>query len=172
LLVFAGLTVIIQFSTFGYCIKVYLASLADGASTTNSSGLPSYQASVITMTPRQAYRRVKRVVELQWRGIAIVLLIITDVIFFSVVFVMLDNNQTSVSEDKSKTVKWIACQLANAHKPVKEAKEICLTEAKDLVTGLATVTAVLVLLSVGTQEYNQRHITNYIFRRTASGSCS
>ena len=29
LLVFAGITVVVQFATFGYCIKVYLQSLAD-----------------------------------------------------------------------------------------------------------------------------------------------
>jgi hypothetical protein len=62
LLVFAGLTVIIQFATFGYCIKVYLASLADDSTTTQSSGLPSYSNSIKTMTPRMAYRRVRRVI--------------------------------------------------------------------------------------------------------------
>jgi hypothetical protein len=88
LLVFAAITVIIQFGTFGYCIKVYLASLSDDSTTTNSSGLPSYTNSVRTMSPRQAYRRVRRVLELQWRGITIVLVIIADVIFFAVVFGM------------------------------------------------------------------------------------
>jgi hypothetical protein len=109
LLVFAGLTVIIQFVTFGYCIKVYLASLADDSNTTQSSGLPSYTNSVKTVSPRQAYRRVRRVLELQWRGIAIVILIITDVIFFAVVFVYLDNNEAAVLTDQARAEAWLLC---------------------------------------------------------------
>lgn len=145
LLIFAGITVIIQFSTFGYCIKVYLASLADSSTTTNSSGLPSYTNSIITVTPRQAYRRVQRVVSLQWRGIAIVLIIITDVIFFSIVFVLLDNDQSSVAEDPTQSQAWLVCLMAN---PTN--KNECLEESSKMVLGIATVSAVLILLSVST----------------------
>lgn len=83
LLVFAGITVIIQFSTFGYCIKVYLASLRDDSTTTDTSGMRSFNTSLRgTVTPKQAYRRVRKVIELQWRGIAIVILIAVSKNFF------------------------------------------------------------------------------------------
>lgn len=144
LLVFCGLTVIIQFSTFGYCIKVYLASLADDSSTTNSSGaLPSYTSSVKTVSPKQAYRRVRRVVELQWRGIAIVLLIVTDVIFFAVVFVFLDNTEHVASKSATKALPWIECLIENDGDKTK-----CFDEASSLTVSESTVVAVLILLSV------------------------
>ena len=144
LLIFAAITVIIQFGTFGYCIKVYLASLADDSTTTNSSGLPSYTNSVRgTISPRQAYRRVRRVIELQWRGIAIVLLIIADVIFFAVVFVFMDDLESNILKNPLKAETWLACLIEN-----KGLKDQCLQFAGTLRVNEATVTAVLVLLSV------------------------
>jgi hypothetical protein len=143
LLVFAGLTVIIQFTTFGYCIKVYLASLADDSNTTNSSGLPSYAGTLRTVSPRQAYRRVRRVIELQWRGIAIVLLIIADVVFFAVVFVFMDNSETAVQNNPAIASSWISClALAGGD------KNKCLDLAEKLVVNEATIMSVLLLLSV------------------------
>lgn len=144
LLVFAGMTLIIQFATFGYCIKVYLASLADNNATTeNSSGLPSYTNSIRTMTPRQAYRRVRRVLQLQWRGIAIVLIIITDVIFFAIVFVFQDNTVQSIKTDPTIATTWILCLVEN-----KGDKTPCLPDASSFVVNVATIGAVLILLSV------------------------
>ena len=144
LLVFSAITVIIQFATFGYCIKVYLASLSDNSATTDSSGLPSYTNSVRgTISPRQAYRRVRRVIELQWRGIAIVLLIIADVIFFSVVFVFMDDIESNMLRDPTKALKWLECLVENSGD-----KDKCLSLASALVVNEATVMAVLVLLSV------------------------
>ena len=144
LLVFAAVTVIIQFATFGYCIKVYLASLQDDSTTTNSSGLPSYTNSIRgTISPRQAYRRVRRVLELQWRGITIVLIIIADVIFFAVVFVFLDDIETNLVKDPTKGEKWILCLI-----DTQGDKNQCLSLAKSLVVNEATVMAVLLLLSV------------------------
>ena len=144
LLCFAGITVIIQFATFGYCIKVYLQSLADDATTTNSSGLPSYSGSIRpTLTPRQTYKRVRRVLELQWRGIVIVLVIIADVIFFAVVFVFLDDIESKLAKDPTKAFKWLACLIAS-----NGDKNQCLYLAEPLVINIATVMAVLLLLSV------------------------
>ncbi|KAM0329918.1 hypothetical protein ACHAQA_004084 [Verticillium albo-atrum] len=143
LLVFAGLTVIIQFATFGYCIKVYLASLADNSASTEGSSLPQYAPSARTMTPRQAYRRVRRVIALQWRGITIVLIIICDVIFFSVIFVFQDVTVQAVREDKSIAQPWIICLATN-----NGDKNKCLHLAKSMVVNEATITAVLILLAI------------------------
>ncbi|KAF7867429.1 hypothetical protein EAF04_005512 [Stromatinia cepivora] len=143
LLVFSGATVIIQFVTFSYCIKVYLSSLTDSSSTTEASGvLPSYTNSVRTVSPRQAYRRVRRVIELQWRGIAVVLVIVADVIFFAIVFVFMDDLETNILKDPTKAEQWLTCLVQTAGK-----KEECLSIASDLVVNEATVGAVLVLLS-------------------------
>jgi hypothetical protein len=143
LLIFAGATVIITFATFGYCIKVYLASLSDNNASTEGSGLPAYSTTSHSMTPRQAYRRVRRVISLQWRGIAIVLIIIADVIFFSVVFVFQDNVVQSVTDDPTIAEDWGLCLIGN-----RGDKDKCLDKAGDLVINEATVTAVLLLLTV------------------------
>lgn len=143
LLVFAGLTMIIQFTTFGYCIKVYLASLTDNSATTEGSGMPSYTASIRTMTPRQAYRRIRRVIQLQWRGIVIVLVIVADVIFFSIVFVFQDNTVQAVKEDMTLALPWIKCLIQS-----QGDKAICMDEADSIVVNLPTVIAVLILLAV------------------------
>ncbi|RDL34501.1 Uncharacterized protein BP5553_07629 [Venustampulla echinocandica] len=144
LLVFSAITVVIQFATFGYCIKVYLASLVDNSSTTGTSDLPSYSNSVRgTLSPRQAYRRVRRVIELQWRGIAIVLVIIADVVFFAVVFVFMDDIQTNLKENPTKAQDWLACLIAT-----KGQKNKCLDLGSSLMVNEATVMSVLVLLSL------------------------
>ncbi|KAF4512567.1 hypothetical protein G6O67_001687 [Ophiocordyceps sinensis] len=144
LLVFAAATVVITFATFGYCVKVYLASLSDNSdSTTEGSGLPSYSNSLRTMTPRQAYRRVRRVVALQWRGIAIVLIIIADVIFFSIVFVFQDHIVLSVTRDPKVARDWVLCLIRAAGD-----KNQCLDQARSMVVNEATVSAVLLLLAL------------------------
>ncbi|KAJ3517335.1 hypothetical protein NM208_g14718 [Fusarium decemcellulare] len=143
LLLFAGLTVIITFATFGYCMKVYLTSLSDNGASSEGSSLPTYTQSIKTMSPRQAYRRVRRVIALQWRGIAIVLIIITDVIFFSVIFVFQDNVVQSVTDDPTLAADWVMCLVEN-----KADKTKCLGEARSLVLNEATITAVLLLLAL------------------------
>lgn len=145
LLVFTGLTVIIQFATFGYCIKVYLASLADNAASTEGSGLAAYSSSIRTMSPRQAYRRVRRVIALQWRGIVIVLIICADVVFFAITFVFLDNTVQAVKNDpdNSDVKTWAECLVLTGGN-----KNACLKYANNLVVRLPTVIAVLILLAV------------------------
>ncbi|RDW84990.1 hypothetical protein BP6252_02580 [Coleophoma cylindrospora] len=140
LLVFAAFTVIIQFGTFGYCIKVYLQSLVDDSNTTTTSSLPSLRG---TISPRQAYRRVRRVIELQWRGIAIVLLIIADVIFFAIVFVFLDDAQQKIEKNPAKAADWLGCLIKSGGQ-----KNSCIELASELVVNEATVMAVLLLLSM------------------------
>lgn len=105
----------------------------------------------MTVTPRQALRRVQRVVALQWRGIAIVLIIITDVIFFSVVFVLMDSSQLSVADDPKKSRSWQACLMTVFGEEGSQNKDDCLEEAKGMVLSQATVSAVLILLSVSFQ---------------------
>lgn len=150
LLVFAGATLIIQLATFAYCIKVYLASLSDSATTTTSQStpttLPSYAQSTRTnqtLTPRQAYRRVRRVIALQWRGIMVVLLIVANVVFFAIVFLYMDDLETSLLDDPTKAQKWITCLVIQAGD-----KDKCAQHARELVVSEATITAVLLLLSV------------------------
>ena len=157
LLVFTCLTIVIQLVTFGYCIRVYLASLHDNGASTENSGLPPYTNSIRTMTPRQAYRRVRRVIQLQWRGIAIVLIIVTDIIFFSVVFVFEDNTVAAISTDPARATSWLLCLATH-----EGDKNQCFGDAAPFTVSEATASAVLVLLAVRFQLYpnHPEHINN------------
>ncbi|MCJ1287359.1 hypothetical protein MMC26_006708 [Xylographa opegraphella] len=144
MLAFAGAATILQFSTFGYCIRVYVRSLIYPEETSqNSSNLPSYQGSTRTVTARAAYRRVRKVIALQWRGIIVVLLIIVDVVFFAVIFIKMDNTTTAEAEDANNELPWLVCLIANAGN-----KNACLSLASSIVLSEATVMAVLILLSL------------------------
>jgi hypothetical protein len=145
LLIMSSTTLIVQMATFVYCLKVYLTSLSDTSATTEGSSLP-YTNSVRTVSPRQAFRRIRRVLELQWRGIVIVLIIIADVIFFTVVFVWQDRASEDVKRDPVLSKKWTTC-LATAYANGGD-KNDCLEEASKLVMNEAIVTAVLLLMAV------------------------
>lgn len=156
LLVCAGLTLILTFATFAYCVRVYLASLSDsGAATTGYSGVvppppplppsssPHYTNSIRTLTPSQAYHRIRRVVQHQWRGITIVLIIITDIIFFSVVFVFQDSNIQDARNHLEKAQPWILCLIQSGGN-----KNKCLAKARDLAVSQGTIAAVLFLMAL------------------------
>lgn len=177
LLAIAGLTVVVQAATFGYCVKVYLAQLNDEGATTNSSGLGSISGTMATsLSPRQAYRRVRRVLQLQWRGLMVVLIIIVDLVIFAVVFITMDNSQTSVATDPAKALDWTLCLIEHP-----TDKNACLSFAKELVVNEATVMAVLVLLSVSSlifpfkaqeliQSTGQRCMAHYPPRQSRYGN--
>ena len=144
LLAFSATAVVLQLITVGYCIHVYIRSLMDDKpSTETSSNLPSYQGSVRTVSARQAYRRVRKVIALQWRGVAIVFLIIADVIFFSVVFVSMDNGLQIDSKLLEKAEPWLFCLIRT-----EGNKDACLADAQDLVEKESVVLAVFFILGV------------------------
>jgi len=152
LLAFAGISTVLQFATFGYCIKVYIRSLFNGSnnstSQVSSNGLPTYSSragSVKTVTAGQAYRRIRKVISLQWRGTVIVLIIIINVVFLAVVFVQMDNTVTAAMQDLGKAEPWLLCLVLNGGN-----KQPCLDQVKSagLVTNERTVMAVLIILSV------------------------
>ncbi|GFF23344.1 frizzled and smoothened-like protein P [Aspergillus udagawae] len=140
---FSVAALILQLATMGYCIHVYVKSLFDTDSTTNSSGLPSYSASVRTVSARQAYRRIRRVLQLQWRGVALVLIIIANVIFFAVTFIDLDSGLKPTRENMAKATPWIACLAASGGDRKKCDKEAAAVRPSE---GL--LLAVLILLSL------------------------
>lgn len=170
ILIFSGLTVLVQFATLGYCIKVYLASLADSSASTEGSGMPDYTNSIRTMTPRQAYKRVRRVIALQWRGIAIVLIIIADVIFFSVVFVFLDNTVEDVKHHPEVSEAWVTCLAIAAASG--GSKDDCLEEGRQLVVGEGTVIAVLLLLAVSSSLHFVQPAQKLTSPRSTACGCS
>ncbi|KAI1617837.1 hypothetical protein EDD36DRAFT_14094 [Exophiala viscosa] len=144
LLAFAALAMVLQFITIGYCIHVYVKSLLDDStSTNNSSQAPTYSGSFRTLTAKQTMRRVKRVIQLQWRGAFIVVVIIAEVVFFAVVFVSMDNSSQVNEQLLEKASPWLACLVAEGGD-----KNKCLSYAKDLVKPEGVVLAVLIVLGL------------------------
>ncbi|RAK80953.1 protein gprM [Aspergillus fijiensis CBS 313.89] len=140
---FAAAALVLQLATMLYCIHVYVKSVFDKNPTTNSSGLPSYSASVRTMTARQAYRRVRRVIQLQWRSVTLILIIIGNVIFFAVVFIEMDNKLAMTPANAELFLPWVACLVAT-----EGDKQKCFSEVKHVLPNQATLLAVLILLSL------------------------
>lgn len=144
LLAFAAVSTILQFATLGYCIRVYIRALfKDDGISQSSSGLPSHNGSVKTVTARQAYRRVQKAIGIQWRGIVVVLIIIVNVVFLAVVFVSMDNTQQAVLQNFGKAAPWLSCLVINGGD-----KNMCLDKVKGLATPEPEVMAVLILMSV------------------------
>lgn len=143
LLALSAAALVLQLTTMGYCIYVYVKSIFDKTSTTNSSSLPSYTPSVRPVTARQAYRRIKRVLQLQWRAVALVLIIIGHAIFFAVVFVNLNEAIKQTPENMQKADDWIMC-LATT----QGDKDACRKHAEDIGPNAATLLAVLIVLSL------------------------
>nr|POE58029.1 hypothetical protein CFP56_74893 [Quercus suber] len=148
LLGMAALAGILQLMTFGYCINVYLKNLwteqsPHSSTTASSTGLPSYSNSVRTQTARAVWRRLQKVLWLQWRGICIVTIILFDVVFFSTIFVYLDRMQASIQHDYTKVYPWLYCLVLN-----NGNKNDCLPEIGSWLVSEGMVTAVLILLSL------------------------
>lgn len=89
------------------------------------------------------YRRVSKVVWLQWRGIAIVVIILVDVIFFSVVFIYLNDVTTHAMDDLDKALPFLECLLDN---PLEH--EVCSALGEALFVSKSTVVAILIMLSL------------------------
>lgn len=142
----ASSSIVLQAITVGYCIKVYIQSLLveGGTETTTTDGATVTNASSMrTLTPRQAFRRIKRVIAMQWRGIAVVLLMLTDVIFLGIIFVSFNTLTEKTPENVKKAAPWIQCLIQSGGD-----KNKCLDKAHDLVIPENTAMAMLYLLSL------------------------
>ncbi|KAL1615796.1 hypothetical protein SLS54_008801 [Diplodia seriata] len=167
LLAFGGLAFVLQLLTFAYCIKVYLqaallrapthalsgASSSDGTGTgtgtttdhpaaarKNSAAAFSAQSRTRARAARAAARRVRQVLQLQWRSLAIVALAIFTTAFVCVVFIVLDNKQEKLAlANTEASVPWITCMI------LTRDNERCLGETGPIVISqritVATLTA-------------------------------
>ncbi|KAL5000928.1 hypothetical protein BDV10DRAFT_24203 [Aspergillus recurvatus] len=140
---FSAAALIMQFTTMGYCVHIYIKSLYDTASTTNSSNVHSYTASAVTLSARQAYRRVRKILKLQWRSNCLVLVILANVLIFAVIFIK-TNNQTEITpENLERALPWLVCLAAS-----KGDRTKCLDKAEDFGPNKATLLVLLILLTL------------------------
>lgn len=145
LLAIAGAATLVQLGTFVYCIKVYLQNMwsDDQTETQSSAGLPSYTTSVRTRSARAVYRRVRKVLWLQWRGIAIVIFILVDVVFFSVVFIYINSAETHATDDIDRMMPFVLCLVQNV-----QDRSPCFGLGQEMFLNESTVMAVLIMLSL------------------------
>ncbi|RMZ76127.1 hypothetical protein DV738_g5130, partial [Chaetothyriales sp. CBS 135597] len=147
LLVFAALGMVLQFITMAYCIHVFIKGISDDKTTTNSTGRtgrpPTASGSISTATARQTYRRVKQVVKLQWRGAAVVLVIIAEVAFFAAVFVSMDNGSQVNAKLFETSLPWLLCLIGNGGD-----KNQCLHLVGGIVRPQSIVLPVLIVLAL------------------------
>ncbi|CAI7652709.1 unnamed protein product [Penicillium viridicatum] len=142
IMIFATASLFLQLSTMVYCTHIYLRSLFESSTPGNSGTNPSYSASIGTVTARQAYRRVRRVIKLQWRGIALTSIILGNVIFFAVVFINLDNAVAPTVENVRTAGPWLLCLAETGD------KDLCRKYAAAIGPNQATLLAVVFLLSL------------------------
>lgn len=144
ILVFAVGTLVLQLGTMAYCIHVYVRALFDSSPTTNSSAMPSYSGSIRTVTARQAYRRVQHVLRLQWRGIALALVIVINAMYFAAIFLEADAAVKPTPQNVQKGLPWIFCLVEHADNP---AACVALADSAGLGPNEASLLACLFLLS-------------------------
>ncbi|KAF4555827.1 Hypothetical protein D9617_2g057910 [Elsinoe fawcettii] len=147
LLAIAGIAIFVQLATMFYCFHVYLRNIWADEETdtqgTESQHAPTYNSSQRAQTARAIYNRLKRVLWLQWRGLALVTSMLIDVIFFAVVFVLLDSSTTENQANAQRAAPWLACLVQN---PTDAGK--CFALGQKWLVNQDTISAVILLLSV------------------------
>lgn len=130
---------------FGYCARVFVSNLwaDDAPSSVSGNTLPRYAASVRTQAARAIWRRLKSVLFLQWRGILIVTITLVDVIFFAVVFVYLDDLESSLVTNHTRARPWIVCLIMSGGD-----KAQCFPQSERWLVKESVVGSVLVILSL------------------------
>ncbi|KAL4803226.1 hypothetical protein BDV18DRAFT_145400 [Aspergillus unguis] len=143
IIAFSGAALIMQFTTMGYCVYVYIKSLFDTTSTNHSSQLRSFTASQTTFTARQAYRRIRKILKLQWRSNSLVLVILANVLIFAVIFIKTNKMMEMTPENIEKATPWALCLTLNRGDKTK-----CFDEAREIGPDRATLLALLILLTL------------------------
>ncbi|KAF1989662.1 hypothetical protein K402DRAFT_326001 [Aulographum hederae CBS 113979] len=147
LLAIAGSAAIMQFSTLAYCVNVFLRNIWSDEPTEDSHSASAsatyYSESLRTHSAGAVYKRIRIAIFLQWRSIILVVFILGDVIFFSIVFVYFNRQTQSITKDLSRIRPWVSCLIEHGGD-----KTDCYTQAEHAFVSEAIVTAVLVLLGI------------------------
>lgn len=138
LIVITGVTLVLQFATVAYCMRVYLKSLCR-----NSNALrPACSNSSRGVSKRKAYGRVREVLWLQWRGICLTLAVLFHIVFVGVVNQLSRSYGIDVGESK-KAQDWVTCLAESGGN-----KQQCLHLARGLGPSESLIAAPLCLLAI------------------------
>lgn len=112
LVAFAGISLLLQFATFAYCLKVYLVAAFAGNQqlTSNGNKTGSFAGTSQSQNARITARRVWKVLALQWRSLAIVTIAIFTTALVCVVFMVYDEKITEAAfMNTDELIPWILC---------------------------------------------------------------
>ncbi|KAF2145006.1 uncharacterized protein K452DRAFT_222264, partial [Aplosporella prunicola CBS 121167] len=127
---FAGLALIIQAVTSLYCVWIYIRVVVKGWNKTTTGTGGSGPFSHERPKPQHTWHKVRRVLLLQWRGIALAIVVTTQVLFYIIVFWAQDLKFGKITANKStlgEAKTWTACLAI-----YKGDKKKCLQYAHDL----------------------------------------
>jgi hypothetical protein len=147
LLAFCGLACLLQFATFGYCIKVYLTNILHVRN--DPSQTESLTGSSRSRTARATARRVYEALSLQWRSLAIVTVAIVTTALVCVVFIVFDDKLTKKAfAQTDDLVPWIICLISS------QDKEKCLQYTGPIILPESLAVATLFVLAfVGVEAF-------------------
>jgi hypothetical protein len=147
LLAFCGLACLLQFATFGYCIKVYLTNIMHVRN--DPSQTESLTGSSRSRTARATARRVYQALSLQWRSLAIVTVAIVTTALVCVVFIVFDDKLTKKAfAQTDDLVPWIICLISS------QDKEKCLKYTGPIILPESLAVATLFVLGfVGVEAF-------------------
>ena len=116
----------------------------DATETTNSTGLPSFTTSIRAHSAKAVYRRVRRVIWLQWRSITISIFLLVDVIFLSIIWIELDNDvNAAMRGDLKRFMPYLLCLFKSGGEKTK-----CFELGQKALVNESTAIAILLLLSL------------------------
>lgn len=161
LIAFALLASLIQFATTGFCLVVFMKSffahsrtmgVGDPSMTRTRAASGDATTSSFDQKPEEVYgsngaawRRVKHVLGLQWRSIVLSFLIIIDVVYSGIVYVLLTGTEErDAKPDATDAINnWSECLIE-----YNGDKNQCLSLARPLRLGEGQVVATLFMASV------------------------
>jgi NADH:ubiquinone oxidoreductase subunit 5 (subunit L)/multisubunit Na+/H+ antiporter MnhA subunit len=139
----AAVAFLLQVATFGYCIRIYLSSAwqqRNDPSTRSASVIGSSK----TRTARASARRVREVLVLQWRSLAIVAIAIFTIAFVCTVFIVYDNNNTlaGLQNVDDRLIPWVICIIQT------QDKTKCLAQASKINVDQDLAVATLFIIGI------------------------
>jgi len=160
LIAFGVLGALIQFGTTGFCLAIYMKSwfrqdtqsfsttTGTSATTAGSAGVTGNgKQSARKAAKRLAWRRVRKVLLMQWRSIALSVLVIFVTIYFGVIYArqVTTAKMSSRPEHSDQIYRWTVCLIESLGD-----KEKCMPLAAALSVPEGTVIASFFLISVST----------------------
>lgn len=132
-------------SSFFFVLKVYLQEFRSGARNTHedslASSLPTPDAA--TQKRREVYKRVTKVIQLQWRSLAIAVLVLIIIVLLSVVFIVVDAETLAAAHDSTLVLPWALCLVEN-----QGNRDKCLKDVHGLAPNESLLIGTLLMLSI------------------------